>query len=382
MSIPVDYEILRLIWWLFLGVLLIGFAIMDGFDLGVATLLPFVARTDTERRVAINTIGPVWEGNQVWLLLGGGAVFAAFPPIYAAAFSGFYIAMFLVLASLILRPVGFEFRNKIAGAPWRTFWDYALFVGGLVPSLVFGVAVGNLLQGVPFRIDSDLRVLYEGGGLFELLNPFGLLCGLVSVGMLSTHGAVYLTLKAEGPMKERAATYVRIGALVTVALFILGGIWVAFLSGYSITSETSANGPSNPLLKTVALVQGQWLHNYGVHRWMMLAPALGIVGPLLTLLLIAGRRPGLAFITSGAGILGIIATAGVSMYPFLMPSNIMPAASLTMWDATSSHLTLFVMLVATLIFLPIVLAYTGFVFRVLKGPVTAKQIEGNSANLY
>ena len=380
MSIPVDYEILRLIWWLFLGVLLIGFAIMDGFDLGVATLLPFVARTDTERRVAINTIGPVWEGNQVWLLLGGGAVFAAFPPIYAAAFSGFYIAMFLVLASLILRPVGFEFRNKIADPRWRTFWDYALFAGGLVPSLVFGVAFGNLLQGVPFRIDSDLRVLYEGGGLFELLNPFGLLCGLVSVGMLSTHGAVYLTLKAEGPVKERAAAYVRIGALVTVALFILGGVWVAFLSGYSITSEMSANGPSNPLLKTVALVHGQWLHNYGVYRWMMLAPALGIVGPLLTLLLIAGKRPGLAFITSGAGILGIISTAGVSMFPFLMPSNIMPGASLTMWDATSSHLTLFVMLIATLIFLPTIIAYTSFVFRVLKGPVTAQQIEGNSAN--
>ena len=198
MPIPVDYEILRVIWWLFLGVLLIGFAIMDGFDLGVATLLPFVARTETERRVAINTIGPVWDGNQVWLITGGGAVFAAFPPVYAASFSGFYIAMFLVLASLILRPVGFEFRNKIMDARWRTFWDYALFAGGFVPSLVFGVAFGNLLQGVPFRIDSDMRVLYEGGGLFELLNPFGIMCGLVSVAMLTTHGAVYLTVKAEG----------------------------------------------------------------------------------------------------------------------------------------------------------------------------------------
>ena len=383
MSIPVDYEILRLIWWLFLGVLLIGFAIMDGFDLGVATLLPFVARTDTERRVAINTIGPVWEGNQVWLLLGGGAVFAAFPPIYAAAFSGFYIAMFLVLATLILRPVGFEFRNKIADAHWRAFWDYALFAGGLVPALVFGVAFGNLLQGVPFRIDSDLRVLYEGGGLFELLNPFGLLCGLVSLAMLSTHGAVYLTVKAEGPVKERAAAFVRIGALATVALFVIAGFWVAFvLSGYAITGAVSSNGPSNPLLKTVALVRGQWLQNYGTYGWMLLAPALGIAGPLLTIWLTAGKRSGLAFVTSAAGILGIISTAGVSMFPFLMPSSIMPAASLTVWDATSSQLTLFVMLLATLIFLPIVLAYTGFVFRVLKGPVTAKQIEGNSAHLY
>jgi len=383
MSIPVDYEILRVIWWLFLGVLLIGFAIMDGFDLGVATLLPFVARSDTERRVAINTIGPVWDGNQVWLILGGGAIFAAFPPVYAASFSGFYIAMFLVLASLILRPVGFEFRNKIADPRWRAFWDYALFVGGFVPSLVFGVAFGNLLQGVPFRIDGDLRVLYEGGGLFELLNPFGLLCGLVSLAMLATHGAVYLTVKAEGPVKDRAAAFVRMGALATVVLFVLGGIWIAFgISGYAITAGAAADGPSNPLLKTVAVVRGQWLHNYGVYKWMMLAPALGILGPLATLALTAGRRHGLAFITSAVGIFGIISTAGVSMFPFLMPSDIMPSESLTVWDATSSQMTLFVMLLATLIFLPIVLAYTAFVFHVLRGAVTSQQIERNSANLY
>jgi len=383
MSIPVGYEILRVIWWLFLGVLLIGFAIMDGFDLGVATLLPFVARNDTERRVAINTIGPVWDGNQVWLILGGGAIFAAFPPIYAASFSGFYIAMFLVLASLILRPVGFEFRNKIKDPRWRSFWDYALFVGGLVPSLVFGVAFGNLLQGVPFRIDSDLRVLYEGSGLFELLNPFGLLCGLVSLAMLTTHGAVYLTVKAEGPVKERAAAYVRIGALVMVVLFILAGIWTAFfLKGYAITSPVTPGGPSNPLLKTVTQMPSQWFANYHVYKWMMVAPACAILAPLLTIALTAGKRTGLAFITSAIGIFGVISTAGVSMFPFLMPSSIMPQASLTVWDATSSHMTLFVMLLATLIFLPIVLAYTGFVFRVLKGPVTAKQIEANSVNLY
>jgi cytochrome d ubiquinol oxidase subunit II len=383
MHIPVDYEILRVIWWLFLGVLLIGFAIMDGFDLGVAFLLPFVARNDTDRRVAINTIGPVWDGNQVWLILGGGAIFAAFPVIYAASFSGFYIAMFLVLLTLILRPVGFEFRNKIKDPAWRSFWDYALFAGGLVPSLVFGVAFGNILQGVPFHIDSDLRILYEGSGLFELLNPFGLLCGLVSLGMLSTHGAVYLTLKADGPVKERAAVYARLGALLTVALFILGGVWVWLgIKGYAITGGAAMDGPSNPLLKQVMVVPGQWFANYQVYNWMVVAPALGIIGPLLTLLLTSVRRPGLAFITSGIGIFGIISTAGVSMFPFLMPSYTAPQASLTVWDATSSHMTLFVMLIATLIFLPVVLAYTSFAFRVMKGPVTAKQIEGNSANLY
>jgi cytochrome d ubiquinol oxidase subunit II len=382
-TIPVDYEILRLVWWLLLGVLLIGFAIMDGFDLGVAMLLPYVARTDMERRVSINAIGPVWDGNQVWLILGGGAVFAAWPPVYAASFSGFYNAMFLVLATLILRPVGFEFRNKIADTRWRTFWDYAVFAGGLVPSVVFGVAFGNLLQGVPFRIDPDLRVHYEGNGLFELLNPFGLLCGFVSAAMLATHGAIYLTLKTDGPVQQRAQRFIRIGTVLTVALFAVAGllVWLR-IEGYAITSTVIGDGPSNPLMKTVVRQPGQWLANYATHPWMIIAPCLGIIGPLLVLRLTAAERSGLAFIASALGIFGIIATAGVSMFPFLMPSNIAPTAGLTVWDASSSQLTLFVMLVATLIFLPVVLVYTAIVFAVLRGAVTAKHIEHNPSGLY
>ena len=236
---------------------------------------------------------------------------------------------------------------------------------------------------MPFRFDSDLRVLYEASGcsICSIRSP--LLCGLVSLAMLTTHGAVYLTLKADGPVKERAAGYVRIGALATVALFIVAGIWTAFvLKGYVITSTIATDGPSNPLLKTVALVRGHWFANYAVHKWMILAPALAIVGPLLTIMFTVTRRAGLAFIASALGIFGVIATAGLSMFPFLMPSDIMPQASLTVWDATSSQLTLFVMLLATLIFLPIVLAYTGFVFRVMRGAVTAKQIESNSSHHY
>ena len=383
MSIPLDYEALRIIWWLLLGVLLIGFAIMDGFDLGTAMLLPFVARTDTERRVAINAIGPFWEGNQVWLILGGGAVFAAWPPVYATAFSGFYIAMFLVLAALILRPVGFDFRNKIADPRWRAFWDYALFAGGLVPSVVFGVAFGNLLQGVPFRIDTDLRIFYEGSGLFELLNPFGLLCGLLSAAMLATHGATYLALKTEGTVRARARNFVKVGAAATIVLFAIGGLWVWLgIDGYAITSAAVVDGPSNPLLKTVVRVPGQWLAHYRAHGWTVIAPALGFLGPLFALLFTGGGRRGLAFIASAIGIFGIISTAGVSLFPFLMPSDIAPAASLTVWDASSSRLTLFVMLVATLIFLPLVLIYTAIAFRALRGVVTASQVEKNSHSLY
>src|ERR1700759_235261 len=383
MSIPLDYETLRLIWWLLLGVLLIGFAVMDGFDLGTAMLLPFVARTDSERRVTINAIGPFWEGNQVWLILGGGAIFAAWPPIYAASFSGFYIAMFLVLATLILRPVGFEFRNKIADPGWRAFWDYALFAGGLVPSVVFGVAFGNILQGVPFRIDGDLRILYQGSGLFDLLNPFGLLCGVVSAAMLIGHGAMYLVLRTDGDVQARARSFGMMGLLATTMLFALAGLWVSLgIDGYAIASPIVTDGPSNPLLKNVVRAPGQWLANYKAHRWMIAAPVLGLGAPLLALACTAVPRRALAFILSAAGTLGIIATAGVSMFPFLMPSDIAPGASLTVWDASSSRLTLFVMLGATLIFLPIVLIYTAIVFRALRGTITADIVEKSSTSLY
>ena len=198
-----SYETLRLVWWLLLGVLLVAYAVMDGFDLGVAMLLPFAARNDLERRVAINSVGPVWEGNQVWLILGGGAIFAAWPQLYAVAFSGFYLAMFAILVGLILRPVAFKFRSKRAEPSWRSRWDWVLFGSGLVPTLIFGVALGNVLQGVPFRLESDMQIFYDGS-FFGLLNPFALLCGLVSVAMLVMHGSAWLRLKTDGAVAERA----------------------------------------------------------------------------------------------------------------------------------------------------------------------------------
>jgi len=379
----IDYSILRLLWWALLGVLLIGFAIMDGFDLGVATLLPFVAKDDTERRIAINSIGPVWDGNQVWLILGAGAIFAAWPPIYATAFSGFYIAMFLVLSSLILRPVGFDFRNKLPSPRWRRNWDYALFIGGAVPSLVFGVAVGNVLLGVPFTIDADQRIFYEGSGLFELLNPFGLLAGIVSLTMLAAHGGAYLALKSEGPVRERARKATMVLAPVSAAFFILGGLWIASgISGYAITSPVDPSGPSNPLLKTVTTGVGLWTSVYVAYPVAAVAPLLGIGGLLGAAGLAKLRREGLAFIASASGIAGVILTAGVSLFPFIMPSSIAPNASLTVWDSSSSHRTLFVMAVCALIFVPIVLAYTSFIFHVLRGKLTAQHIEKGNKTLY
>ena len=369
-----DYESLRLLWWLLLGILLIGIAVMDGFDLGAAILLPFIGRTDMERRIVINTVGPVWEGNQVWLILGGGAIFAAWPALYAVAFSGFYLAMFLLLVSLILRPVGFKFRGKLTDPRWRSFWDWALFAGGLVPALVFGVAVGNALQGVPFRFDETLRLTYEGT-LLGLFNPFALLCGVISVLMITMHGAAYLSCKTEGPVLRRAQSTGTVVAALLLVLFIGGGVWAAQLNGYVLGDFGGVAGPSNPLNKAVTRLTGALVANYGRQSWMAAAPVVGVAGIIASAILTRTRRhPVLAFVASGLAIAGIVATSGVSLFPFLLPSSSDPVSSLTVWDASSSKLTLGVMTLATGLLLPVVLIYTSWVYRVLRGPVTAETI--------
>ena len=377
-----SYETLRLTWWVLLGVLLIGFAVMDGFDLGVGALLPFVAKDDIERRVAINTVGPVWEGNQVWLILGGGAIFAAWPALYALSFSGFYLAMFLVLCALILRPVGFKYRSKKPDPVWRERWDWALFIGGAVPALIFGVAVGNTLQGVPFHFTPDLRPIYEGN-LFGLLNPLALYCGIVSLAMLSMHGAAWLAFKADGPVEERA---LRIGSLMaplTAALFAGGGVlvWSGLLGGYRVTSPIIWDGPSNPLLKSVVADPAAWLANFRAHPALWTVPALGVFSPLLAGIGFRARWEGLTFLASKLGVAMIVATVGVAMFPILLPSSSNPSHSLAAFDASSSRATLRNMLIATVIFMPLILAYTAWVYRVLWGKITEKSIEdaGHSA---
>jgi len=375
MDIPLSYELLRLIWWALLGVLLIGFAATDGFDLGVAGLLPLVARTDTERRVAINTVGPTWEGNQVWLILGGGAIFAAWPLVYAVSFSAFYLAMFVVLSALILRPVGFKYRSKRADPRWRRFWDWALFVGGFVPALIFGVAVGNVLVGAPFRMDDNMRIYWEGH-FFGLLNPFALVCGLLSVTMLFLHGAAWLSMKAEhGPVRDRARAMAPHLAIGSIVLFGAAGVWVAFGDlGYTLVSAVDPAGPSNPRLTETMREGGAWLDNYARYPWMVLAPVLGFGGAGLAILGLRAQSEALTFLGSKLSVVGVISTAGVSMFPFILPSSIDPNASLTVWNASSSHTTLFVMLIVTAVLLPIVLAYTAWAFKIMWGRVTSDQV--------
>ena len=378
MYLVLDYPTLRVIWWGLLGVLLIGFALTDGWDLGIGTLLPFVARTDIERRMAINAAAPTWEGNQVWFILGGGAIFAAWPFVYAVSFSGFYLAMFLVLASMILRPVAFKYRSKRPDPTWRSAWDWALFVGGFVPSLVFGVAVGNVLQGLPFSLDSDLRTTYAGSFL-GLFTPFTLLCGLLSVAMVVLHGAAYLSVKLEhGPVHTRARGYGSIAATLSMALFAVGGAFVAYGDlGYSLTDMPDIAGPSNPLRSTSVHLAGAWLANYGAHPWMTAAPAMGIAGAALALLGIRLRWEGPALAGSAVSAAGIISTVGLSMFPFILPSAIDAHSGLTVWNASSSERTLMLMLISTVVLLPVVLLYTAWVYRVLWGRVTRAGIATN-----
>jgi len=376
-----NYEVMRVIWWVLLGVLLIGFAIMDGFDLGTAILLPFIGKTDVERRVILNSVGPVWDGNQVWFILGGGAIFAAWPLVYAVSFSGFYYAMFLVLVALILRPVGFDYRSKINNKTWRTIWDYCLFISGLVPSLVFGVAIGNVLLGVNFSFD-NFMIIENKIGFFELFTPFSLLCGLLSVSMLTVQGACFLSIKTEGDIQKRIKKLLNILPFVNVALFAIGGLMLQKIDGYVITKILSHSADSNPLNKEVSRQAGAWLNNYSTYKWFIIAPILGFVGQIFAMILSHFKHDVKAFIASSLSVLGIIATVGLTCFPFILPSSLNPNSSLTLWDASSSYHTLVVMFIAALIFVPLIISYTSYVFMVLRGKVNEKTIDKDSNFLY
>ena len=377
-----DYESLKLIWWLLVGVLLVGFAIMDGHDMGVGTLLPFVGKDDTERRVVINTVGPHWDGNQVWFITGGGAIFAAWPLVYATAFSGFYWAMLAVLWALFFRPVGFDYRSKISNPTWRKTWDWGLFVGGAVPPLIFGVAFGNLFQGVPFSFDDHLVSTYSGS-FRALLNPFALLCGVVSTAMITFHGAIYLVHRTQGEIQWRALRAAGFFGGLMVLSFVAAGVWLWMeIPGYVIQSAVEGGALPNPLAKTVVREAGAWFANYRTYPATLLLPALGVMGVFAAQALARSGRSMAAFWASALAIAGVIGTAGAALFPFIMPSSLDPRASLTVWDSVSSQLTLSIMLWATLIFMPIIILYTSWAYRVMGGKVTAAYVRENSHSAY
>ncbi len=377
-----DYEFLRFIWWLLVGILLIGFAVTDGFDMGVGALLKVVGKTDDERRVMINAIAPHWDGNQVWLVTAGGAIFAAWPPVYAASFSGFYLAMILTLAALFFRPIGFDYRSKLENASWRRNWDWAITVGSVVPPIIFGVAFGNLLQGVPFHYDDIFRFKYTGTFL-ALLNPFALLVGVLSLTMFVAQGAAYLQMKTNAQVLQRSQRIGTITGFVAAVLFVICGIWLhSTIAGYVVTSEIDTNAINNVMNKTAQQQSGAWLANFIAMPILWAAPILGVVAFLLTGLFSRAGKGAYAFISSSLGQAGVILTCGFAMFPFIMPSSSHPAHSLTIWDATSSELTLKIMFVVACIFVPIVLGYTIWSYVKMFGRITEQDIRDNPHTLY
>lgn len=377
-----DYEHLRFIWWVLIGVLFIGFAVTDGFDMGVGTLLPILGKDDTDRRIMINAIAPHWDGNQVWLITGAGALFAAWPTVYAVSFSGFYLAMILVLLALYLRPVGFDYRSKVENPTWRKAWDWALFVGGFIPPLIIGVAFGNLLQGVPFTFDEFLRVSYQGS-FIDLLNPFALLSGIMCVIMFVMQGACWLQMKTEADLRARSSRIAQVTGLILLILFSIAGYWLfKGIPGYVLTSALDHNALSDPTEKTVAIQTGAWLANYTKYPISMVLPVIALASPLLVIIFSRMARSGLAFLFSSLAVVGAILNFGMMMFPFVMPSSINPNVSLTMWDATASKLTLDVMTVAAVVFVPIVLGYTLWSYYKMYGRINRQFIDNNSTSLY
>ena len=329
---------LNSIWFLLVGVLIIGYAILDGFDLGVGVLHLF-ARSDEERRLFINAIAPVWDGNEVWLLTGGGALFAAFPVVYATVFSGFYLALVLLLVALIFRAVSLEFRGKIDSPGWRRFWDYSFGIGSLLPAVLFGVAFGNILRGIPIDAAGNFT-----GSFLGLLNPYAVGVGVLSLVLFTMHGATYLALKTDGELRMRMVSWA-------------SRLWIAFIALYIIATAAS--------LLTAPFLFERLLGNPLFWILFLLLLAAGLSHP------IALKAGGIfkAFLASSLTIAAMIGLCALSLFPRLVHSLTDLRYSLTIDNASSSQATLTVMLIIALIGVPIVIAYTWFIYRVFKGKV-------------
>jgi cytochrome d ubiquinol oxidase subunit II len=376
-----DYETLKIIWWVLMVTLLLGFALTGGFDLGVATLLPWIGRTDDERRVAIGTIHATWEGNQTWLITFGAALFAAWPLVYAAGFSSLYVALIFTLFALFLRPLGFDYRDKLKSPRWRNNWDWGLFVGGAFPALVFGVAIGNLFLGLPFTFNADMRISYQGG-FFGLFSPFGLFCGVLGLAMLALHGAAWMHLRTDEIVQSRARRATIVLGLVVAVLFAIGGWWMQTIPGLRVDTIGDLNQALTPFSKTVSAVPGAWLDNMHTMKWVWLAPVLGIAGALLAALGAARRSGWTGLAGSSMAVTGIIVTAGLALFPFVLPSSTSPVSSLTAWDAVSSKKTLGIMLMVITVMLPLIALYTTWAYRIMRGTITLAHVRDEDRAAY
>lgn len=364
-----DYVTLKVIWWAIMCFVMIAFAITGGMDIGVNFLLPIIGKSDNERRLVINSIGPTWEGNQVWLITLGAGLFAIWPNAYATAFSGLYFALLLVLLMLILRPPGFDYRGKIESQAWRRLWDALLFLSSLVLAIVFGVAIGNLFIGLPFYYDNDLHSIYSGG-FFNLLTLPAIIFGIVSLCMCSIQGAVFLQYKLDGALAERARWGVKVFGLGFIVSFICAGIFVSsYINGYVIKYAPDLNTGFAATQKTVEQVAG-WLNNYTAYPVLWSLPIFSIISTIIVMSLSHYNKPVIALFLNSIGIIATILTASTALFPFILPSSVNPHHSLTIWDACSSQLTLEFGLIFVAIFVPVILLYTSWVYRIMRGKVT------------
>ena len=335
--------VLPFIWYLLIGVLIAGYALLDGFDLGVGILYPFITKNAQQKAVLRTSIGPVWDGNEVWLLTAGGALFAAFPAVYATVFSGFYLAMMLVLFCLIFRAVSLEPRVQ---RQRNTAWDWAFFIGSTLPALLFGVAIGNIVRGVPIDAQGEF-----GGTFFTLLNPFSLLVGVLGLSMFLKHGAAWIALRTDGALQRRGAKVLSVAHWVFIALFV-------------VTTIVAATTQTDQVKRVIDNALG----------WIMIVVILA--GIVLTRWGIARKRDGYAFIGSALDMLGLVGLMAVGNYPNLLPALNDPTRSLTVGNSHSSHLTLMVMGIIALIGVPLVLAYTALVYTKFKGRISSAHTEG------
>ncbi len=380
----IDYTLLKVLWWVIMGVVLIIYATTAGFDLGVTMIMPFL-RKETHRRIALNTSAPTWDGNQTWLVFIGGGLFVTWPVVFGTSFSGLYAAFLLVLWPFFLRPPGYEYRNKINSHLWRRLWDVALLISAFFPTFIFGVAMGNALLGFPFHFDPiNLREFYTGN-FWGLLSGFGVLCGFVSVFMLLMHGSVHLARRTEGKLHLRCQSLHLIFSGVVLILFTYAGHLVRYkIMGYTLVSSP-LNPTYHPLANVVTRQVGAWMASYKVYPWKVLAPILVYLS--ITASLWAGRRKAFnaSFWFSVLAVGSIVATAGFALFPFLMPSSTNPNESLTVWNATSSQYALNMMLHVGVFLLIIILAYKIFAYRSIwhkKPTINEQDLEDNEHTFY
>lgn len=379
-----DYIFLKIAWWLIMGMVLIIYATTAGYDAGITMIMPFLRR-ETDRRIVLNTSAPVWDGNLSWIVFAGGGLFVVWPVVYSTAFSGMYAAMLCILWSLFFRPTGFDYRGKINHHRWRRFWDAGLLISGGLPVFIFGVAMGNCLIGFPFYFDTTTFQNYYTGNFFGLLNGFALLSGVASVLMVLMHGSVYMQQHTEGGLRALGRKLFFIFSILLFVCFSIAGLYIAFrMSGYTLIAspEDATLYPANNI---VSYTKGAWLASYLVYPWKYYPPIIAYVALLVAWLANYFRRIVLCFWASAFTVGGMIATVGATLFPFLMPSSIMPSQSLTVWNSTSSQYALNIMLYVASILFVVIFIYKIFAFRTIwskKHTITEKDLEENEHTFY